>query len=133
MVSGCCGRPESCDRGGGPPRTAAGRQDRRAGSEYGPRPARRRCRGLTERSLHGRSALTLGIQIVHLALERFEILEALVDAGEADVGDLVERSELVHRELPYLRRINLRNPAGAELGLDLVGGLLGRDDRCRTT
>src|SRR5450759_2586566 len=99
MVSGCCGRPESCDRGGGPPKTAAGRRDRRAGFEYGRRPARRRCGGLTEHSLHGRSALTLGIEIVHLALERFEILEALIDAGEADVGDLVERPPVSYTHL----------------------------------
>ena len=38
---------------------------------------------------------------VDLALEVLDALEALVDAGEPDVGDLVERVELVHRERPH--------------------------------
>ena len=37
-----------------------------------------------------RGRAPLGVQAVDLALELLEVLEALVDAGEADVGDLVD-------------------------------------------
>ena len=66
------------------------------------RPPRARpgCRGRRGRSrrraLPGVAALV--VEGVDLALERLEVLEALVDAGEADVGDLVDRAELLHRQ-----------------------------------
>src|SRR5436189_5378759 len=39
------------------------------------------------------------VEAVDLALQVLEVLEALVDAGEPDVGDLIKLAELGHREL----------------------------------
>ena len=50
-------------------------------------------RTLIERILGARNTVLgtpLGVQGVHLALEVLEVLEALVHAGEPNVGDLVE-------------------------------------------
>src|ERR1035437_4734921 len=77
------------------------------------------------RSFDRRSALSLGVEVVHLALERLDILEARVDAGEADVGDLIQRPQLVHRHLADDRRVHFRASGGAQLGFDLIGRLLG--------
>src|SRR4051794_28966821 len=65
------------------------------------------------------------VEAVDLALEVLEVLEALIDAREPDVGDLVELAELGHRELPDARARDFQHALGAELRLDLVGGLLG--------
>ena len=73
-----------------------------------------------------RPVAALGVQGVDLALERLEVLEALVDAGEPDVGDLVDAAELLHRERADPRRRHLGDAGGAQLGLDRVGGGLGR-------
>src|SRR5690349_2081408 len=76
------------------------------------------------------SALGLGAlllpECVDLALEVLDALEALVHAGEADVGDLIQRVELLHRELADARRRHLGHALAAELRLDLVRRLLGR-------
>ncbi len=40
------------------------------------------------------------VERVDLALEVLEVLEALVDAGEPDVGDLVDAAERLHRHRP---------------------------------
>src|SRR6185503_19561624 len=69
--------------------------------------------------------VALGVERVDLALQRLEVVEALVDAGEPDVGDLVELAELLHRERADARRRDLGRALRAELSLDLVGGLLG--------
>src|SRR4029079_6229300 len=101
--------------------------------------ARSGCRGPTGRSfavLTGfaaarsqvqcdRLVAALGVQAVALALERLEVVEALVDAREPDVGDLVELAQLGHREETDARRIDLGRALRAELRLDLVGCLLG--------
>jgi hypothetical protein len=47
-----------------------------------------------------RVVAALGEEVVDLALEVLEVVEALVDAREADVGDLVELAELVLGERP---------------------------------
>src|ERR1035437_7765545 len=64
--------------------------------------------------------LALRVERVHLALEGGEILEALVDAREADIGDVVQHAKLVHRQLADPCRLDLRGAARAERGLDLV-------------
>ena len=65
-------------------------------------------------------------QRVHLALEVLEVLEALVDGREPDVGDVVERAELVHRQRADPGAGHLGRARRAELRLDLVRGALGR-------
>ena len=91
--------PEAADRGAGRPTRAAGPPGRtgRCATRPPPAPARmsRSERTLTLRARPGVPALL--VQGVDLALERLEVLEALVDAGEPDVGDLVDRAELLHR------------------------------------
>src|SRR3990172_2640670 len=66
------------------------------------------------------------VERVDLALEVLEILEALVHGRETDVGDLIERAKLLHGQLPHPRAGDLGDAAAAQLGLDLVGRLLGR-------
>src|SRR4029079_11670520 len=115
---------------------AAGPASRTAGW----RPSRPRaptgCHGPTGRSsalpcgrlgadVHRDRVAALSEQGVHFALESLEILEALVDAGEPDVGDLVDAAELLHGERPDPRRGHLGDAGGAELGLDRVGGRFG--------
>src|SRR5439155_25841180 len=82
-------------------------------------------RTLIAPNLGGRGLRRSLVERVDLALERLEVLEALVDAGKPDVGDVVEAPELRHRELADLLRRDLGHALGAELGLDLVGSLLG--------
>src|SRR5262249_54376772 len=90
--------------------------------------ARLGCRGPKGRSCAPgarRRVAALVEQDVDLALERLEVLEALVDAREPDVRDLVELAELRHRELADARRRHLGHAFRPELGLDLVGGRFG--------
>ena len=47
-------------------------------------------------------------QLVHLALEVLEVLEALVHGREPDVGDVVQRAQPVHRERPDARGLGSR-------------------------
>ena len=69
-----------------------------------------------------------GVHVVHLALQLLEVVEALVDAREADVGDLVERAQPVHRHLTDDGAVHLRDAERAQLGLDRVRrGLRGAD------
>src|SRR4051794_23136673 len=75
-------------------------------------------------TLEGRR-VALGEQRVDLALQGFEIVEALVDAREPDVGDVVELAQLRHRQGADVRRRDLRGALGTQLGLDLVGRALG--------
>src|ERR1035437_1389704 len=131
--SGCFGRRESFGRGAGLSRTAAGPSCRTARPARARQLARPRCRDPTARSFDRGSALALGIQVVHLALEGLEVVEALVYAGEADVGDLVERSKPVHSQAADLRRQDFARTARAQLCLDLVGGTLGGILRNGTT
>ena len=100
--------PERRGRGGGRPTTAGGPPGRtgRCG------PARPRARSRMSRS--ARTLMRVRFPFlrsippansgVHLALEVLEVLEALVDRGEPDVGDVVERPQLVHRQRPDARR-----------------------------
>ena len=53
----------------------------------------------------------LGEQRVDLALELLEVLEALVDAGESDVGDLVDAAQLLHGHRADARRRDLGDAA----------------------
>src|SRR6266508_633536 len=64
-------------------------------------------------------------QRVDLALEVLEVLEALIDAGKSDVGDLVDVPQLVHGQSPDSRGRDLARAGRPQLGLDLVGGGLG--------
>src|SRR6476659_7408632 len=75
----------------------------------------------------------LGVERIDLALQVLQVIEALVDAGEPDVGDLVELAELVLGERPDPGRVHLGRAFGAQLGLDLVGGTLGGIIRARAT
>ena len=85
-----------------------------------------RPRGRLRAHVDGDGVAALGEQGVDLALERLEILEALVDAGEPDVGDLVDAAELLHRERPDARRRHLTHAGAAQFGFDGVGrGLRG--------
>src|SRR6188472_1318231 len=54
-----------------------------------------------------RDRAALGVEGIDLALERLEILETLIDAGEPDVGDLVDAAELLHGERADARRWDL--------------------------
>src|SRR5262245_55782806 len=72
-----------------------------------------------------RVVATLGEQAVDLALQVLEVVEALVHAREADVGDLVQLAELLHRQRTDPRRRHLARTLGPELRLDRVGRLLG--------
>src|SRR5919204_4100526 len=64
---------------------------------------------------------TLVEQRIDFALEVLEILEALINACEPDVGDLVDLAQLGHRQSADSRRGNLALPGRPQLGLDLVG------------
>src|SRR6187397_1752822 len=72
-----------------------------------------------------RDRATLGVEGIDFALEGLEVLEALIDAGEPDVCDLVDAAELLHRQRTDPRRRDFRDAGGAQLGLDGVGGGLG--------
>src|SRR6478735_12200990 len=72
-----------------------------------------------------RDGAALGVERVDLALQRLEVLEALVDAGEADVGDLVDAAELLHRQRADAGRRDLGDAGGTQLGFDGVGGGFG--------
>ncbi len=67
---------------------------------------------------------SLGEQLVNLALEVLEVLEALVDRCEADVGDVVQGAQLLHRERTDAGARDLRQAGAAQLALDRVGGAL---------
>src|SRR3954447_16249091 len=64
-------------------------------------------------------------QRVDLALEVLEVVEALVDAREPDVCDVVELAQLLHREGADQRRRDLGRALRPKLRLDLVGRPLG--------
>src|SRR6187200_2238566 len=72
-----------------------------------------------------RDGAALGVEGIDLALERLEVLEALIDAGEPDVGDLVDAAELLHGQRADARRRDLGHAGGAQLGFDGVGGCFG--------
>jgi len=76
-------------------------------------------------------ALTLGQQRVDLLAQLLKALEALVDAGEADVRDLVDLAQLVHGRLADDPRRDLGRATRAQGSLDLFGRLLRRVGRDR--
>src|SRR5690606_30517569 len=59
------------------------------------------------------------------AAECFDVLEALVDGCEADVGDLVELEELGHDEFADTGRGDLACATGEQGFLDVLGGFFG--------
>src|ERR671934_29738 len=59
-------------------------------------------------------------KLVDLVLDFLEIHERTIDRGEADVGDLIQPTELVHDQLPDLARGNFDLAPGSEFGLDLI-------------
>src|SRR3954468_6103004 len=106
MDTGCCETPGTSDPGGGRPTTVAGPAGRTARSGRRPTPGPPGCHGPTGPSLAVPVAL-VGVQRVVLALEVLEVHEALVDAGEPDVGDVVEAAKRLHRQGPDSRRRHL--------------------------
>src|SRR4051794_10499536 len=99
-----------------PPRSPLGCHGR-TGRSWTPR---RRLRAKVDRDV----VAALREQAVDFALERLEVLEALVDAGEPDVRDLVDATELLHGQRSDAGRRHLGDPSGTKLGLDGIGGLL---------
>ena len=73
--------------------------------------------------LAGTSA-ALGEQGVDLALQLLQVVEGLVDAGEPDVGDLVERTQTLHGQLADGRRRDLVDAQRAQMRLDGVRGIV---------
>src|ERR1035437_10047362 len=126
MRSGCCGIPGSSGPGGGRPTRAAGRAGRTG--RRGPRLPRSRleCPGRTARSSGEAAVVPGGVQAVDLALQVGQVLERLVDAGEADIGDLVEPTQALHCQRADPLRGHLGDTGRAQLDLDRIGGLLGR-------
>src|SRR4029078_12205409 len=61
-----------------------------------------------------------------------EFLEVLVYAGEANLYNLVERPQCLHRQRPDARRRHLGHPLGTQFGLDTVTRDLGRVLRHRS-
>src|SRR4051812_49910498 len=82
-------------------------------------------RGRLRTDVHSDDVAALREQRVDLALERLEVLEALVDAGEPDVRDLVDAAQLLHRERADARRRDFGDARRAQLGLDRVRGRVG--------
>src|SRR5919106_1788754 len=63
--------------------------------------------------------LALGEQRIDLLAQLLEAFEALVDAGESNVCDLVELAQLVHRHLADICGRHVRKSARTERSLDL--------------
>src|SRR5262245_49083883 len=59
-------------------------------------------------------------QRLELVDEIAQVLEAAVDRGEANVGDLVQLLQLLHDPGADLDRVHLAHLAGVELPLDFV-------------
>src|SRR5215207_55029 len=85
------------------------------------------------RSLAAAPVALLGVDRIDFAFEVLEVLEALVHASEPDVRDLVDRAQLLHGQRSNPGRWHLRRAGCPQLGLDLVGGLLGGAVRNGTT
>src|SRR4051812_23019274 len=65
-------------------------------------------------------------------LEFSHVLEALVDGGEADIGNLVEALEFAHDQFADVAGRYLARTAGEQVFLDAVNGVVNRGGWHRT-
>ncbi len=100
---------------GRPAPRGAARTDRRDAPIFGHQAQRRLARSVVA---------TIGVQRIDLLLELLDIVERLVHAHESDESDVVEGSQPIHGHLADVARGHFIDAAGAQRGLDLVGGLI---------